>query len=259
MNQDPYKVKSQRPIISCGIILFCYDENIKEYKYLLTNRRNSFGFSDFIKGKYIETNAKHLQPIIDEMTVKEKNMIRNRTFKDIWCNHWNLSKNMKTSLEMSREYCRCENNFNKLKLNNKLDDYLNKSKTEWDSPEWEFPKGRMNPNESHLCCAFREFYEETGINKDVIHLIDNVLPFEEHFIGTNFKGYTYKYYLCQMSFIDYKKMKLDTFQKCEIGDMCWSTLGECLTKIRPYNLEKNKLIENIEKVLNQYCIYNNNI
>ena len=33
-------------------------------------------------------------------------------------------------------------------------------------PEWGFPKGRKNENETNLDCAKREFIEETGLSND---------------------------------------------------------------------------------------------
>ncbi len=37
---------------------------------------------------------------------------------------------------------------------------------------WDLPKGHMEHSESLKECAFREFYEETGIYLDLIRLID---------------------------------------------------------------------------------------
>jgi hypothetical protein len=42
------------------------------------------------------------------------------------------------------------------------------------------------------------------------------------------------------------------FQKCEVSDLKWATLDECLKMIRPYNLEKKDVIKNIDKVLHNY-------
>ena len=62
------------------------------------------------------------------------------------------------------------------------------SKTQWKETEWEFPKGRRNYQEKDLDCALREFEEETGILRNNISVIENILPFEEIFIGTNHKS-----------------------------------------------------------------------
>lgn len=121
-----------------------------------------------------------------------------------------------------------------------LKDFVNESTSEWKETEWEFPKGRRNQKEKDLECALREFEEETGIPKEQIYIIENVLPFEETFIGTNYKSYKHKYFLafikeqddlCNQPFIH--------FQPSEVSKMEWKTLDQCLESIRPYHLEKN--------------------
>ena len=132
---------------------------------------------------------------------------------------------------------------------------IDNSKTSWIEPEWEFPKGRINSNEKHLDCSIREFEEETGIKKEYINIFENILPFEENFIGTNYKSYTYKYYLSNMKYNDYLKLRLDNYQKSEVSKIEWVSLKECIEKIRPYNLEKINLIKNINDVLQQHILY----
>jgi hypothetical protein len=58
----------------------------------------------------------------------------------------------------------------------------------WIEAEWGFPKGRRNFQETDLNCAIREFEEETGFKRDTMTLIQNVLPFEEIFTGSNYKS-----------------------------------------------------------------------
>ena len=59
----------------------------------------------------------------------------------------------------------------------------------WNEAEWGFPKGRRNYQEKDFECALREFTEETGINSKNLHNIQNILPFEEIFTGSNYKSY----------------------------------------------------------------------
>ena len=129
---------------------------------------------------------------------------------------------------------------------------IDKSTTKWEETEWEFPKGRRNFKEKDLECALREFEEETGILSNKITIIENVLPFEEIFIGTNHKSYKHKYFLAYMN--DPEEY-LENFQVTEVSKIEWKTLDECLEAIRPYNLEKKELIININKVLQEYRLY----
>ena len=60
-----------------------------------------------------------------------------------------------------------------------------------------------------------------------------------------------------MKYDDYTKTKLDKYQKSEVSKSEWVTLDECIEKIRPYNLEKIRLIKNINDVLLDYKLYYN--
>jgi len=48
---------------------------------------------------------------------------------------------------------------------------------------------------------------------------------------------------------------LDNYQVTEVSKIEWKTLDNCIESIRPYNLEKKKLITNINKVLQEYRLY----
>lgn len=256
MEVDPFKIKNSRPITSYGIILYTYIKSENLIKYLFIRRKNTFGFIDFIKGNYTTSNKFHLQNMFDEMTLNEKTMLKNNSFKELWCHLWDYDIN-KIFFENNNEYTKLKNKFNKVKEIKLVDEMIEQSQTLWGEPEWEFPKGRINSNEKHLECSIREFEEETGIQKDFINVIENILPFEENFIGTNYKSYTYKYYLSFMKYEDYIKTSLDKYQKSEVSRIEWVTLEECIKKIRPYNLEKIKLITNINDVLSEYKLYYN--
>ena len=124
--------------------------------------------------------------------------------------------------------------------------------TKWLETEWEIPKGRRNFKEKDLDCALREFEEETGLFKKNIKIIENLLPFEEMFLGSNHKSYKHKYFL---GYTENHNDDLNNYQQSEVSKLEWKTLDECLESIRPYNLEKKQLIININKVLQEYRLY----
>jgi 8-oxo-dGTP pyrophosphatase MutT (NUDIX family) len=136
-----------------------------------------------------------------------------------------------------------------------LKSIVENSKTRWNETEWEFPKGRRNNKEKDLECALREFEEETGISKNKISVIENIMPFEEIFIGTNHKSYKHKYFLAYMEEEKEEMVDLEHYQVTEVSKIEWKTIDKCLESIRPYNLEKKKLITNINKVLEEYRLY----
>jgi 8-oxo-dGTP pyrophosphatase MutT (NUDIX family) len=142
-----------------------------------------------------------------------------------------------------------------IQLDNKsisLRSLVDGSTTSWVETEWEFSKGRRNYQEKDLDCAIREFEEETGFSKKSIKIIENLLPFEEIFIGSNHKAYKHKYFLAYM---DGETENLERFQKTEVSKLEWKTLDKCLETIRHYHLEKKQLIININKVLQEYRLY----
>jgi 8-oxo-dGTP pyrophosphatase MutT (NUDIX family) len=141
-----------------------------------------------------------------------------------------------------------------------LREIVNKSTTSWIETEWEFPKGRRDYDEKDLDCALREFEEETGLSSKSICIVENLLPFEEMFIGSNHKSYKHKYFLAYMGNDDMNikeemEGELSNFQTSEVSKLEWKTVEECLACIRPYNLEKKQLISNIYKILQEYRLY----
>ena len=243
------------PITSYGIILFRSSD--KGPQYLMIRRKDSFGFIDFIRGKYLCNNVSQLQKCVDEMSVEEKARIVNEPFENLWKFLW--GDNNSGSIQYRGEELSSSKKFDNIKngiyINSEmvtLENIVKSSKTQWSETEWEFPKGRRNFQEKDLDCALREFEEETGYSKKDIQIIDNLMPFEEIFIGSNHKSYKHKYYLAYMNeTID----SLQNFQKSEVSKIEWKTVGECLESIRPYHLEKKQLITNIDKILKEYRLY----
>jgi 8-oxo-dGTP pyrophosphatase MutT (NUDIX family) len=241
------------PITSYGIVLFRPSE--EGLQFLMIRRKDSFGYIDFIRGKYSPYNFHQMQTMINEMSIPEKNRIITNSFEQLWKEMWGDTSNSQYKSEeiaSSKKFAQIKEG---IIINNQLYNLANiieKSETKWIETEWEFPKGRRNPKEKDLECALREFEEETGISVTKIRIIENVLPFEEIFIGTNHKSYKHKYFLAYMH---EPEEQLENFQTTEVSKLEWKTINKCLEDIRPYNLEKKKLITNINKVLEEYRLY----
>ena len=241
-------------ITSYGIIVCRPSSN--GLQFLMLRRKDSFGYIDFIRGKYSPYNIYQIQNIVDEMSNSEKERILTKPFEELWKNMWgetanvNQFKSEENSSSKKMETIRNGVNINDTVIT--LKDIIEKSATNWTETEWEFPKGRRNHKEKDLECALREFEEETGIEQTKITIIENVLPFEEIYIGTNHKSYKHKYFL---AYSNDTKDFLNNFQVTEVSKLDWKTIDECLESIRPYNLEKRKLITNINKVLQEYRLY----
>ena len=241
------------PITSYGIILFRPSE--EGLQFLMIRRKDSFGYIDFIRGKYSPYNIHQVQIMVNEMSVSEKQRLMSNNFDQLWKDMWGDTSNSQYKSEeiaSSKKFAQIKEG---VVINNEftnLENIIESSDTRWIETEWEFPKGRRNPKEKDLECALREFEEETGISIVKIRMIENVLPFEEIFIGTNHKSYKHKYFLAYMH---EPEEQLDNFQVTEVSKLEWKTIDKCLEDIRPYNLEKKKLITNINKVLQEYRLY----
>jgi len=221
---------------------------------LMICRKDTLGFIDFLRGKYSVYNKSYILNMMLQMTDDEKVRLNNLDFNELWNSIWGseeLSNQYKTEEIISKE------KFNSLKhgiLNKndfyKLSDIIDDSNKydRWTEPEWGFPKGRRNFQEKDIECAMREFQEETGINK--VRFIDNLIPYEEIFTGSNYKSYKHKYF---MGYMEYKDtLVTENFERSEVSKMEWKTYDECIEAIRPYNLEKKRTMFNIHSTLNNY-------
>jgi len=241
----------KKPTISIGIIAFTKINS--KYKYLLICRKDSLGYIDFLRGKYPLYNEKYIQTLIDEMTLEEKRILLQTDFNTLWSQLWGHFGGM----NYRNENQSAEDKFQQISRGIKLEhgseysltSLIQNSQTSWSTPEWGFPKGRRNHQEADIACAIREWEEETGFDRDSLTLIRNLCPFEEIFMGSNFKTYKHKYYL---AYIPPDETPQKSYQKSEVSARIWMTLDEALTNIRSYNLEKRELIAKIEQVLQKY-------
>jgi 8-oxo-dGTP pyrophosphatase MutT (NUDIX family) len=128
---------------------------------------------------------------------------------------------------------------------------------QWEEPEWGFPKGRRNSQETDYDCALREFSEETGIPISKLQNVRNVVPFEELFTGSNYKSYRHKYFLMYMNYSESPEFKT-AFQRNEVSQIAWKSIDECIDIIRQYNLEKKRMIRNVDFCLKNTLLHYSN-
>ena len=227
------------PITSNGII------HVHENKYLMICRKKTLGYVDFIGGKYSVYNLPYIMNLVNEMTLTEKkNLIEwdfSQLSEDLWgggsIEHHAREKFMtlKQGLMLNSEF---------VDLNN----IVARSTTAWDVPEWGFPKGRRNTNESDINCALREYEEETGFLRKDVRIIQNLMPYEEIFIGSNYKAYKHKYYVG----FNPTTVASNPMQYNEVSDMRFFTLEEALAAIRPYNVERKHILIKVHRTITRY-------
>jgi ADP-ribose pyrophosphatase YjhB (NUDIX family) len=238
-------------------------ENICKYmssvKFLLVRRKHSLGYIEFMRGRYAKDNIDGIIYLFQQMTPDEIKMIEMQSFDEMWVNFWPdiNSTDPKKQFFTKKEYTESKEKYDALKykidVELGLDFYVKNVKPFYDTPEWSYPKGRKMRGESDLECAIREFCEETGYNAGKLVMLKNIQPFEEIFTGSNYKSYKHKYYLLYM---DYENtIKNTEYDNTEVSKVEWKTFEECIQCIRPYNLEKKKLINNINSCIHKYSIY----
>ena len=251
-------VNCKIPITSSGVIALRIS-NVGAIEYLLIRRKETLGYIDFMRGKYTVTNKDYIMNMLKQMTEYEKDRLKTVNFNILWKDVWGEGYcNTRYKIEESNSRDKFDSLVSGVVFKDNfytLSDLIDESRkySNWVEPEWGFPKGRRNNNETDYDCAIREFCEETGFNTDKINPIQNVIPFEEIFVGSNYISYKHKYFLVYM---DYNNtLNLNNYQRSEVSKMCWSQIGSCLNQIREYNLEKKRIITNVDSCLRQMSIY----
>jgi 8-oxo-dGTP pyrophosphatase MutT (NUDIX family) len=331
------------PITSIGIIAFrnCPISEINptpKREYLLIRRKDTLGYIDFIRGKYSVYNKPYILNMFKQMTKEERQRILKyakeentqdygfKLWRQLWTNETisitpyfhtssqksetkyfkpteeKISKEKFTILSNGRGMGKGRHPFH---LQTLIDECQQFPSWSWEEPEWGFPKGRRDTEETDWVCALREFKEETGQPSDTAHdssfskiittatpppppppgliripskynlrpqsalmnihstsgttsvsienkiqPITNLYPFEENFLGSNYKPYKHKYYLMKM---DYHDSDI-TFLSTEVSKVAWKSYEECMELIRFYNIEKKQMLTKIHLLLDNFML-----
>ena len=211
-------------------------------KFLMIQRKDTMGFTDFVRGKYPDDEneiAKILPIFLNEMTQQEKQNLLTKSFVDIWQSLWINHESKCYKNEYDLAYKKFE------KLN--IPELVKNSNITYKYQEFGFPKGRRNMKETNIACAEREFFEETGYDKNNYDFIKNYPTILEEFVGTNGIKYRHIYYLVKMK-ADISPPKIDYKNKIQTGEVQnigWFTYEECMSIIRPYDIAKKKVIRKV--------------
>ena len=227
-----------------------------DIKILMIQRKHSLGYVEFIRGRYNEkklnnddekeksdNNYPCINYLIEQMNEEEINNIITLEFDELWNNLWNNNNN-----KYHNEYLLSKYKFNEIKVNHNIDDF---KKSKYNFNEWGFPKGRRNQYETDIVCALREFEEETNINEKNIYTYDKCNHIRETMIGTNGITYIHNYFLAQLNYDN-----IIVKNNNEIGDVKVMNIQECINVIRPYHMEKIKIIKIVYCLINNFLINN---
>lgn len=271
----------QSPVTSFGTILFRVNHKqwkqekiLSEYpqsltglepvfsniEVLLIQRRDSLGYVDLLRGKYSVNDADYIRKQLHGMTDQERQKLIERDFDELWSEMWGAEaadvqykkdkENSRNKLMALREGITLDISGNSANLQ----DFVNQCDVHWETPEWGFPKGRRDGNETDLECALREMKEETGLKDEDVEIIHNLEPLHETFFGSNHVHYCHKYFLVYVPDGSQVKYSKDNpHMRREIGNLGWFSLNEALQKIRSDNVEKREVLLRVGSLLRNYC------
>jgi len=227
----------REPITSLGILAFRQPPEAS-VQWLLIRRRVSIGFIEIMRGKYEIRDTACIQALIDQATVAEREMLQTRIFAELWRDLWNGP----ASRRYQAEYEQSKAKFDVLRSRGILATMCKASTTAWMEPEWGFPKGRRSSTESELACALRETYEEAGVARRDLRVLDGP-PLMEEYRGSNGICYRHRYWLAEApAALEVRMDAANIDQRREISDVRWCSMDEALALIRPYNTEKKDVL-----------------
>lgn len=210
----------------------------------MVRRKDSISYMEFLRGKYELSNASYIHNLIQNMTKDEQRRIVEQQFHTLWTLLWGNGRDLH-----SQEYLDSKDKFEALDRSRLVYEY----RSNYDEPEWGFPKGRRMRKETDVDCAVREFFEETNISRDAYTLCRN-LQFTETFQGTNGVMYKHIYFIGLLShsnLIDLEQ-KLTPVQRREISQVGWKTFDECRELVRPHYTKRKELFAEVENALRTF-------
>jgi predicted NUDIX family NTP pyrophosphohydrolase len=219
----------------------------------MIRRKDSLAYIEFLRGKYDIDNVNYLQKLLNGCSRTERDQIRVSTFDELWGKLWfSTNTNKKQTERMMKEYHQSRVSFDILQTTT-LPSLLDACTVYYETPEWEFPKGRRSSQETNMKCAIREFEEETDVSSDDYTLLDNMVPMSEEYIGSNGVKYKHIYYMAfytGSSELSINDTKYEQFS--EIGDIGWFTLDECSQKIRKEQSTKHQILCQVEEFIGRW-------
>ena len=239
--------RSNMPNISYGILAYKLNKHKKEF--LMIRRKTSYAFEDFFRGHYdLNSNITNIRCMISRLTTSEAYKILSSSFDILWEDMHRLYALEKyENIKHLPKYKYYVKHYNKHtpKYRDGKDKYnkfmkhpkhygLCKSFTYWNEPEWCFPKGKKNYNESDFECAIREFKEETYIHSNIDIVNNKCITVKE--TEENSVTYTNIFYIGKINNkISEPDNEIVLLNNQEVSKIGWFTYKEANNKIRHYH------------------------
>ena len=227
-------------------------------QFLLIQRRDSLGFIELIRGRYKATDIDYIRLHLGGITKDEQQRYRDGPFDVLWNSMWGLNHSHLYKNEFETAMAKWELIHKGVTdTNGKLwtvDDLIASAEPPKDTPEWGFPKGRRDAQESDYICAMREMEEETGVKEREVVAIQNIEPLNESFFGSNHVNYCHKYFIVWVPpSVNIKFNSENDHMRREIGDIQWLSLDQALARIRPENIEKKEVLLRAASLFRNLC------
>lgn len=222
---DIKDVETSSSIKSYGLVVFTRFDK-ENTRFLLIQKRETYEYMTFMKGSW--RTRSDVNYLFTKMTKDERYRIRNYTFDELWNDLWVSDKySFYTS-----GYNHAERKYREIK--HAIPYILDNTTSDNVTLPWEFPKGKRNTSiESYIECAFREFYEETGIDTEKVELIKDCIPVGEIYVGGDNRKYSTLYYVAELKGDVVYPKKFDTpksIRKTTVSseaiDVKWMTAEE---------------------------------
>lgn len=216
-------------------------------EFLLIQRRDSLGFIELMRGRYKITDADYIRLHLGGITHTERVKYSTGPFEELWNGMWGLNHShlYKNEYETAKKKWETIHN-GIIDMNGKpwtIQELIDASGPPQNTPEWGFPKGRRDSQESDYVCAMREMFEETGVHEKDVIPIQNLEPLTESFFGSNHVNYCHKYFVVWVpSDLKVEYDDKNDHMRREIGDLQWFGLDQALAHLRPENVEKKEVL-----------------
>tara|TARA_R100001163_G_scaffold65815_2_gene65207 strand:- start:3097 stop:3975 length:879 start_codon:yes stop_codon:yes gene_type:complete len=243
------------PVMSYGVILYKIRDGIPYY--LMVQRSFTPDFKEIIRGRFDFDDIEYIKILLSRITLQEINFIYTYPHKILYQNIQKFCKVKKTRTYYEK-YKQSRENYQKL-----IDGFINKdgitvkfsclvqqnNPVYYLEPDWGFPKGRRNYKgaENDNDCAKREVLEETGIIPEHYSIEPEYYVTEVH-VGSNNIKYAHRYYLGRCK--DDVTCYIDPFNRHQVGEirkLGWFTVEQALAMIRPYHIEKKKVLLRVHR------------
>lgn len=188
----------------------------------MIKKRYTYAFSAFVHGVYEWNNDKSVLALLNAMTPDEKIVIRTLNYASIWAHIWLMQPSYD-----SQKYRHLKSKFDNAFINNnngvRLLDLIARSMN--GTRVWEIPKGRQRKQEPEIHCAVREFYEETGVEKNGYYIYPNATR-TNTFVDDGVQ-YVQKYFIAYSDKIVQPRVNLGSHAQIEeVADIRWMSIDD---------------------------------